>query len=130
MKPVPRPTPDTQEWFDRIDRCELTVARCRSCDLRFLYPRGNCPRCAARSTELVPASGEGVLASFVVNHRGPEGFEPPYVLGIVRLDEGPLLTGNVVDVDPATLEVDVRVRAVFEQRGDRRVVGFAPVVGR
>ena len=130
MKPVARPTPDTQEWFDRIDRGELTVALCGECGLRFLYPRGNCPRCGARSTKLVPASGEGVLASFVVNHRGPEGFDPPYVLGIVRLDEGPLLTANVVNVHPAAVEVDLAVRAVFEERGDRRVVAFAPVATR
>ena len=129
MRPLPVPTPDTQEWFDRIDRGELTVARCRDCDLHFLYPRGNCPRCGARATELVPASGGGSLASFVVNHRGPEGFDPPYVLGIVRLDEGPLLTGLIV-ADPDAVEVDVRVRAVFEQRGERRVVGFEPVGSR
>ena len=123
-KPVALPTPDTQEWFDRIDAGELTVPRCRACSSYFLYPRSNCPRCGGRDVELVPAAGTGTLASFVVNHRGPSGFEAPYVLAVVQLAEGPYLMGNVVTSEPDRLEVDASVRTVFEQRGDRQVVCF------
>lgn len=124
MKPVPLPTPDTQEWFDRIDAGELTVPRCTVCVSFFLYPRGSCPLCGARSVELVPAEGHGVLLSFVVNHRGPAGFDPPYALGVVRLAEGPHLTGVVRTDRPDLLEVDATVRVAFEERGERRVVCF------
>ncbi len=130
MKPVSRPTPDTQEWFDLIDREQLTVPRCRSCEGYFLYPRMCCPRCASRDLELVPASGTGAIASLVVNHRGPGDFaeDAPYAIALVRLAEGPLLMANVAVDDPAGLEVDQPVRAVFERRGDRRVVQFVPEV--
>lgn len=123
-KPVPLPTPDTQEWFDRIDRGELTVPRCTACDTFFLYPRACCPRCASREVELVPAAGTGSVASFVVNHRAPAGFEAPYVLALVELAEGPLLMGTVVTDAPEALEVDAPVRVAFETRGERRVVQF------
>lgn len=123
-KPVPLPTPDTREWFDRIDAGELTVPRCRACAEHFLYPRSSCPRCGAREVELVSAAGTGTVASFVVNHRGPAGFDAPYVLALVELAEGPLLMGNVVTDAPAALEVDAPVRVAFEQRGERRVVRF------
>lgn len=122
--PVPLPTPDTQEWFDRIDAGELTVPRCLACAKHFLYPRSSCPRCGAREVELVPAAGTGTVASFVVNHRAPAGFEPPYVLALVELAEGPLLMGHVVTDAPDALEVDTPVRVAFEQRGERRVVRF------
>lgn len=122
--PVPLPTPDTQEWFDRIDAGELTVPRCLRCAEHFLYPRSSCPRCGGREIELVPAAGTGTVASFVVNHRAPAGFVPPYVLALVELTEGPLLMGHVVTDDPDALEVDVPVRVGFEQRGERRVVRF------
>lgn len=124
MKPVPTPTPDTQEWFDRIDAGELTVPRCTACASFFLYPRGNCPRCGARTVELVPAQGRGVLLSFVVNHRAPPGFEAPYALGVVALAEGPHLTGVVRTDQPDLLAVDAPVRVAYEERGDRRVVCF------
>jgi uncharacterized protein len=125
-RPVPLPTPDTQGWFDRIDAGELTVPRCRACATHFLYPRSCCPSCGARDVELVPAAGTGTVASFVVNHRAPAGFEPPYVLALVELAEGPLLLGHVVTDAPDTLEVDATVRVAFEQRGERRVVRFEP----
>ncbi len=124
MKPVPLATPDSQEWFDRIDAGELTVPRCTTCASFFLYPRSSCPRCGARTVELAPAAGTGVLLSFVVNHRGPAGFDAPYALGVVRLDEGPHLTGVVRTDAPDRLEVDARVRVAFEERGERRVVCF------
>ncbi|MEI5674720.1 MULTISPECIES: Zn-ribbon domain-containing OB-fold protein [unclassified Nocardioides] len=125
-RPVPLPTPDTQEWFDRIDAGELTVPRCRACAEFFLYPRSSCPRCGAREVDLVPAAGTGTVASFVVNHRAPAGFAPPYVLALVELTEGPLLMGHVVTAAPDALEVDAAVRVAFEQRGERRVVRFEP----
>ena len=124
MKPVPLPTPDTQEWFDRIDAGELTVPRCTACESFFLYPRSSCPRCGARSVELIPAAGDGVLLSFVVNHRAPAGFEPPYALGVVALAEGPHLTGVIRTDQPEALKIDAPVRVAFEDRGDRRVVCF------
>jgi uncharacterized protein len=124
VKPVALPTPDTQEWFDRIDAGELTVPRCTVCTSYFLYPRSSCPRCGARSVELAPAAGHGVLLSFVVNHRGPAGFDAPYALGVVRLAEGPHLTGVVRTDRPELLEVDAAVRVAFEERGERRVVFF------
>jgi uncharacterized protein len=122
--PVPLPTPDTQAWFDRIDAGELTVPRCASCAMFFLYPRSVCPRCAGRVIDLVPAAGTGVVASFVVNHRAPKGFDAPYVVALVELAEGPLLMGTVVTDDPDSLAVDTPVVVAFQERNGRRVVQF------
>ncbi|QYJ03621.1 OB-fold domain-containing protein [Nocardioides panacisoli] len=126
MKPVAQPTPDTQAWFDHIDAEQLTVPRCRACDHRFLYPRMCCPACSSRDVELVPASGTGRIASFVVNHRGPGEFaeDTPYVLALVALAEGPLLMATVRTDDPTTVAVDQPVRVAFAERGERRVVEF------
>ncbi|KAA9108199.1 Zn-ribbon domain-containing OB-fold protein [Microbacterium rhizomatis] len=130
MKPVALPTPDTREWFDRIDLGRLTVPRCRDCGSFFLYPRSSCPRCGGRSIELVDAAGTATLLSFVVNQRGPEGFEPPYALAIVQLAEGPRMLAGIATTDPAELEIDVPLRAVFEERGDRKVLYFEPEVAQ
>ncbi|WP_224766355.1 Zn-ribbon domain-containing OB-fold protein [Nocardioides campestrisoli] len=127
--PVSRPTPDTAEWFERIDREELTVPRCGTCGHHFLYPRMCCPRCGSREVALVPASGRGTIASFVLNNRPPPGFEgqTPYAIALVDLEEGPRMMAQVRGVDPAEVTVDLPVRAVFEPRGERRVVQFEVV---
>lgn len=124
MKPVAIPTPDTQPWFDAIDQGRLTVPRCRACASFFLYPRSSCPRCGHREIELVDAAGTGRLLSFVVNHRGPQGFEPPYALGIVQLTEGPRMLAGVMAEGPDEVAVGAAVHAAFEERGERRVVYF------
>lgn len=125
-RPVASPVPSSAEWFAAIDREEFTLPLCGACDTTFLYPRLCCPSCGSRDVRLVPASGRGTVASFVVNHRPPPGFEAdgPYVIALVDLAEGPRMMGGVLGIDPSELEVDQPVRVVFEERGDRRVVQF------
>jgi uncharacterized OB-fold protein len=124
LKPLPIPTPDTAEWFRRSDAGEFTIPKCASCGAWFLYPRSNCPKCYARNVQLVASPGLGKVASFVINHRAPEGFQPPYVLALVDLVEGPRLTGVVKTDRPDDVEVGTPVRVAFEPRGERQVICF------
>ncbi|MFC5750981.1 Zn-ribbon domain-containing OB-fold protein [Actinomadura rugatobispora] len=123
-RPVAQPTPDTREFFALIDEGRLALPTCAACDHTFLYPRSVCPRCAAGEIVLKPATGRGTVASFVVNHRAAPGFGPgPYALALVRLEEGPLIMAGVPG-DPDRVALDAPVRAVYEERGDRRVLLF------
>nr|WP_263363708.1 OB-fold domain-containing protein [Nocardiopsis quinghaiensis] len=90
-----------------------------------------CPGCGSRAVGLIPVSGRGSVASWVVNHRGPGVFaeEAPYVIALVRLEEGPMLMSNILVEDPNAVSAGLPVRAEFEQRGERRVVQFVPEVG-
>jgi uncharacterized OB-fold protein len=67
--------------------------------------------------ETLQLSGEGEVYSFTVVHDPAEGFEMqvPYVLALVKTPEGPLLTGQVVDVLPAEVHVGLRVQATFRK---------------
>ncbi|WP_214106030.1 Zn-ribbon domain-containing OB-fold protein [Acrocarpospora catenulata] len=122
MKPLPLPTPDTAAFFAAIDAGELKVPRCSACGRFFLYPRAYCPFCTSDQVTLEPASGRGSLESYVVNHRPAPGFEEdaPYVLGVVRLAEGPTLFAEIAG-DPV---VDGDLEAFFEPRSDRNVLKF------
>jgi acetyl-CoA acetyltransferase len=66
-------------------------------------------------------SGRGVLVGFTVNeHMWSPAFPPPYVVGIVAIDEDPRvrLTTNIVDVPTSELAVGRRVEVRFEQHED------------
>ena len=39
----------------------------------------------------------------------------PYVLALIKLDEGPTITGQIVDADHEALEIGKRVRNVFRK---------------
>lgn len=74
-------------------------------------------------------SGRGVLHTYVVNHRPAPGFEGPYAIAVVQLDEGPRMMSNVVGIEntPDNLELDMPLQVTFEARGDMMLPVFEPV---
>ena len=52
-------------------------------------------------TERFTFAGTGEIYSYTVVQEAPAGFEDqaPYVLALVKLDEGPLLTAQISDLD-------------------------------
>lgn len=46
-------------------------------------------------------AGTGTVYSFTTVREAPEGFEDqaPYVLALVKLDEGPMITAQITDLD-------------------------------
>lgn len=121
-RPDPPVTPDTQAWWDATREQRLTVQRCRACGHRQLYPRIVCTACSGQNLELVDSTGRGRVYSFSVVHRSPdpERFRPPYAVGLVRLDEGPVLTTNLLADPLESLECDQPVTVVWEPLPDGR----------
>src|SRR3989337_2917407 len=99
-RPLPKPTAETQPFWEGTSRHELWIQRCTACKRHYFYPRPYCPNCLSGDTEWVKASGRGELYSFNVVFRAPPGFQAPYVIAIVELEEGPRMMANLVGVDP------------------------------
>lgn len=129
-KPVPTPTPTTQPFWDGTARHELMVQRCVTTGKVFTYPRRFSPYVVGGQVEWVQASGRGTLHSYVISHLPAAGYEPPYVIALVELEEGPRVVANLVDVDPVpgALPLDMELEATYEQRDDLSVLQFRPVV--
>ena len=89
--PLPQPTPETQPFFDGLRRRKLLIQRCNDCGVAYYYPRPFCPDCLSANVAWEEATGKGTLYSFVINYRSPPGFEAPYVIAVVGLEEGPRL---------------------------------------
>lgn len=133
MKPVPKPTPETQPFWDGTAAGELRIQRCLTCERHYFYPRPNCPRCGGDQVEWVRVSGRATLYSYVINHRPAPGFEDeaPYAIAVVELEEGVRMMTNIVGVPnvPEQLPLDMELRVVFERRGDVCVPLFEPAGG-
>ena len=109
-------------WRETPQRYNLGGSRCSSCGSAFFPPRAVCPTCPEHRRSLgkmepLQLSGEGEVYSFTVVHDPAEGFEMqvPYVLALVKTPEGPILTGQVVDVLPTEVHVGLRVQATFRK---------------
>lgn len=109
----------TQAWWEATRHRMLVVQRCDACEAVQHYPRPVCTSCGlAEGFTYAEASGGGTIYSFTVVHRAPhEAFTPPYVVALVRLDEGPVLLTNITGGAPAC---DARVRLAWEPLPDGR----------
>ncbi|NJN43803.1 MAG: OB-fold domain-containing protein [Anaerolineae bacterium] len=79
-------------------------------------------------------SGEGKLAAFTVIHIPPThmaevgyGRDNPYCSGIVRLNDGPAISAQIMGVDvtkPESIRIDTPLRAEFIEMGERTALVF------
>ncbi len=103
-----------QNWRLRHQRYLLIGNRCLQCGAKFFPPRQVCGEC--RSTEFVSFQfcGRGELYSYTTIHQAPAGFETqtPYLVGMIRLDEGPLVEAQLTDANAEHLRVGLRVEMV------------------
>jgi uncharacterized OB-fold protein len=128
-RPRPRPTGLTEPFWDALRAGRLAVQRCLTCGAWRWPPQPACPSCLSEEYRWAPTAGLGRLYSFTVVHRpvDPAMFDPPYVLGIVELDEGPRLLTNIVDCRFDELRVDLRVGLRVVVRDDGiNLYPFAP----
>ena len=110
----PKPTPETQHFWDGTKAGELRLQRCDGCANAYFPPRPFCPVCASRKVSVFKASGKAKLYSYVIHHRPVPGFTPPYAIAVVELDEGPRMMCNLVDCDYEALACDMPVEVVFD----------------
>ena len=59
-------------------------------------------------------SGRGVVYSYTVMYNVPQGFEEqkPYTVALVKLDEGPMVTAQLTDVDHDAVVIGMPVEMV------------------
>jgi uncharacterized OB-fold protein len=117
------PLPDThwaptEPYWAAAAEGRLSLPRCDACGRLVWYPSDACRRCGGEAQTWVDLSGRGTLFSWVVVHQQflPQ-YDPPYVTGLVAVDEDPAvrLATFVVDIDPLApgLVLDQPVEVTF-----------------
>lgn len=121
-KPLPRPTPLSQPFWNGLREHQVRLQQCGDCDHWIFFPRSHCPSCGSRRLGWKSVSGLGRLYTYTVARVPtlPEfSDELPQLLAVVELDEGPHLNTTLVGVAPEALRVGMRVRPVFDERPGR-----------
>ena len=94
-------------------RDRFTLPRCEACGKFHFYPRPVCPHCQDPRVVWAAASGRGTVYSYSTVHRAPSPAfkdDVPYVIAIVKTDEGPHLLSRVVDISPEAVKIGMRLR--------------------
>lgn len=121
--------PEADEFLRGAGAGTLRIPCCNSCQEPFFPPRPFCPACQSRDVDHITASGRGTLYSYIISHMPVPGFEPPFSIAVVELEEGPRLMANIVECaqTPDALTLDMPLEVVFEQRGGVAMPCFRPV---
>lgn len=104
----------SQHWRLQSQRYRLVGEECKSCGENIFPPRDVCLECAAPAKDLFTMTGLGEIYSYTTVYNAPAGFEfnAPYVMAIVKLDEGPMLTAQLTDCDPQDVQIGMPVEMV------------------
>ena len=81
--------------------------KCNKCNGYTVPPKKVCIECASEDMDIVEIKEKGEIKTYTVIRVSPEGFEAPYIVGMVELDEGPWVMGNIIGVDPEKASMDL-----------------------
>ena len=83
------------EFYARLKNGIVAGHRCRACHTVAFPPRGLCHCCGSDDLEWLELSGSGTL---LFASAGPNlMLGKPYVMATVALDEGPVISGPLLD---------------------------------
>ena len=113
-RPRPAINQDTEFFWEGARNRELLIQRCTSCKTLRHPPRTMCGECGSFEWDAVRASGRGEVYSFAVHHHPPvPGFQVPYVVVLVQLEEGTRLMTNMTGVEPSDVRIGMPVEVDF-----------------
>ena len=108
-------------WRHISTRYNLVGTYCATCGEYYFPPRTVCPDCRRDGKiEEYPFKGTGKVVAHTVIHAVSERHsgQVPYVLAIIELDEGPRLTGQIVNVKLDDVKIGMEVKPVFRKLGE------------
>jgi uncharacterized OB-fold protein/acyl dehydratase len=112
----PASSRDTKFFWDGVDAHELRIQK-RGPSFGGALQHPPVPALwqdKETPTDYVVASGKGTVFSFVVHH-APKvpGRTLPFVIALVELEEGVRMLGELRNIDPASVEIGLPVRAMY-----------------
>jgi uncharacterized protein len=104
----------SRHWRLQKQRYGLVGEVCPNCNVKLFPPRDVCLECEAPAKELYTFTGLGEVYSYTTIYDAPAGFEQyaPYTVALVKLEEGPLVTAQLTDVDTNEVHIGMPVEMV------------------
>jgi len=104
----------SRHWRLQKQRYGLVGETCDQCGVKLFPPRDVCLVCEAPAQELYTFTGLGEVYSYTTIYDAPAGFEQyaPYTVALIKLEEGPLVTAQLTDIDSNQVEIGMPVEMV------------------
>ncbi len=118
-----------RHWRLRSQRYALVGEVCPNCEAKLFPPRDVCPECGAPAKTPFAFSGRGEVFSYSTVFQAPASHEEqaPYTVALVKLEEGPLVTAQLTDVDRKDVKIGMPVEMatrVLQSNGERGAIVY------
>jgi uncharacterized OB-fold protein len=123
-KPAPYTKGTLRPFWDGLKQDRFLLPRCDTCGAWY-FPPAFCKNHRNKpffgSLSWTEAGGRGRIVAFNITKvalRSAFKNDVPYVYALIRLDEGPIISSNIINCDPASVYVEMPVKVVFYKIDD------------
>ena len=107
-------------WREIPQRYNFLGNKCGSCNRVYFPPKESCPVCRRKSIGKMndfKLNGKGEVITHTIIHVGPEDFEEqvPYPIAIIKMEEGPQITAQIVDCPIDEIKIGLKVESTFRK---------------
>lgn len=118
-----------ENWRLKTQRYELIGDECLQCHNKLFPPREICPECGASHPISFAFSGRGKVYSFSTVRQAPDSHrdQAPYTVAMIKLEEGPLITAQLTDLDRDKVQIGTLVEMVtrtLQSSGERGAIVY------
>ena len=98
-----------KDYNEALKKNKLLGLKCNECGAITVPPKMVCRKCASLDIDVIELSGKGKIQTFTTVYVAPEGRqgECPYIVVLVELDEEPWIMGNLIDINPAEVTMEL-----------------------
>ncbi|MHA1685374.1 MAG: Zn-ribbon domain-containing OB-fold protein [Candidatus Heimdallarchaeaceae archaeon] len=102
-------------WRERKARYLGLGVECLDCNQRNFPYQNHCHSCGSENVREYRLPEKGIVKYFTKVTIAPEEMKQwaPYVIGIIELEDGTKVTGQIVDCNYEEIEEDMKVRMTF-----------------
>ena len=113
---MPESLPFTIESFYKfVEKGKLMGAKCGKCGQLHVPPKPMCPNCLSKALRWKELPNRGELLTYTIIHVAPKQFQTiaPYVVGVIKLEEGAQLPGIIKNVALDAVKVGMNLAIDF-----------------
>lgn len=105
-----------ESFYKFVKKGKLMGAKCGKCGQLLVPPKPMCPNCLSKVLRWKELPSRGKLLTYTIIHVAPKQFQSmaPYVVGVVKLEEGAQLPGIIKNVALDAVKVGMSLAIDFD----------------
>ena len=121
---------DDAPYWQSLREHNIKLQKCGNCNSFRFPPFSTCYNCGTEGGEWTPISGKGKVYTWTVVHHPLDPrlkAEVPFIIAIIELEEGPRITGRLVNCDSDQKLFEMPVKARYDDLDkELTLINFEP----